>query len=246
MAGLIDSVLSFIYPPICAGCGRAEQVSALFCGTCEGKMTAIESAARCVRCSMPAGGPDQPCPHCRGRGLPPFVKVAALGVLGDPLKRVIHRGKYAGGWPLLELLAERLGQRFSTDPILTSADILVPVPLHRRRQIERGYNQAEVIARRLGRFHKIPVFNIADRRRPTAVQSQLSSRKKRVDNLRDAFTLHDARAVTGKRVVLVDDVLTTGSTLVYLARAIREAEPVSLAAMVLAVADPKGRSFEFI
>jgi competence protein ComFC len=246
MHPLAESIVRFVYPARCAGCDAGELASAMFCGECDGKMRSIERADRCGRCSMPAGGPGLPCPHCRGRGLPPFGVVASLGTLGDPLRRVIHRAKFSGEWPRLEQLADRLFDHSQVKDILRETDLLVPVPLHRRRQVERGYNQADVMSRRLGQLAKMPVYNGADRTRATEVQSQLASRQKRVANLRDAFRLREPRQFTGHRIVLVDDVLTTGSTLVYLARKIQEANPASLAAIVLAVADPKGREFEFI
>ena len=246
MHAVAESILRFVYPPRCAGCDATEMASPLLCTQCDVKMQAIEAAARCERCSMPAAGPGLPCPHCRNRGLPPFDTVASLGVLCDPLKRVVHRGKFSGAWPMLEQLADRLGKREQVGEILAAADMLVPVPLHRRRQVERGYNQADVIARRLGAMAKVPVHIAADRKRSTVVQSQLSSRQKRVANLRDAFALRDPRPLAGRHIVLVDDVLTTGSTLVYLARAVMTAKPASVSAIVLAVADPRGREFEFI
>lgn len=86
----------------------------------------------------------------------------------------------------------------------------------------------------------------AKRVRPTATQTHLPSRAQRIENLRDAFQLTNYGAIEDKQVVLVDDVLTTGATLVSLARTLKKASPRSISALVLAVADPKGRAFEVI
>jgi predicted amidophosphoribosyltransferase len=194
--------------------------------------------------------------------------------------------KYEHRWALAERLADRLIMRLDVQEILTHAEVLIPVPLHRKRQRERGFNQAEVIARRLCRQFKIvrgsgrnsrdrsgidddpwihplcsglgyqrlfgfmraPNLTVvrAKRIRPTETQTHLHSRAERAENLRNAFDLVDPAAIEGKHIVLADDVLTTGATLMSLARALKPAGPASLSAIVLAVADPKGRAFEVI
>jgi ComF family protein len=121
----------------------------------------------------------------------------------------------------------------------------VPVPLFFTRHIGRGYNQAELIARRIGKRCKIPVVKAITRVRPTETQTNLSPTQ-RLENLRGAFGLISAKRIKGKHVVLIDDVMTTGATLQSAARAIEQARPASLCALSIAVADPKGRSFEAI
>jgi predicted amidophosphoribosyltransferase len=224
---------------------------------------------------MPVTIPGAPCAQCLGNGLSPFEKVVCLGVLKDPLKSVIHRMKYEHRWPLAERLADRIVQRSDLQAVLENAEVLVAVPLHRRRQRERGYNQAEVIARRLCRifnsagrkardlpeldddlpidpqpsgsgYQRLRIARVAARVRPTETQTHLHSRAQRTENLRGAFVLMEPSKIEGKHVVLVDDVMTTGATLVTLARTLKPAKPASLSAIVLAVADPKGRAFEVI
>jgi ComF family protein len=114
------------------------------------------------------------------------------------------------------------------------------------RQFSRGYNQAAVIARYLSRKCCKPVAVPLSRIRRTETQTHFTSRRKRFKNLKDAFKLIDPKFVRGKRVLVIDDVMTTGATLQTVARALKPAEPESMSALILAVADPRGRGFEAV
>jgi ComF family protein len=245
-------VLDVCYPPSCAHCDAACDGGQLFCGDCEGLMRSIESPA-CAACGLPLHEPDAPCPWCKGKGRPHLDRVARLAEFADPLKGLIHRMKYRHRWPLAEQLADRLLARSEpakallNDPTVPGdLQVLVPVPLHWWRQVGRGYNQADVIARRLGRTCGLPVARPAVRVRRTPTQTDLHSRKQREDNLRGAFALVRPAAVAGKHVVIVDDVMTTGATVLSLARALLPAKPASLSAVVVAIADPKHKDFEVL
>jgi predicted amidophosphoribosyltransferase len=280
--GIFRSIFDWVLPRECAACRTGYEESTAFCGDCEAELEKLESAARCLLCAMPVTLPGAPCAQCVGSGLTPFDQIVCFGVMKEPLKQLIHHAKYHGRWPLAELLADRLARRVDVREMLEHADVVVPVPLHRTKQIERGYNQAEVIARRIcwrfnasrgsekklryaeslfdGQFDAqrsgwgyrrlfgsgLRVVPAARRIRPTETQTQMPSRAKRVENLRDAFALIDPATIEDKQVVLVDDVMTTGATLVSLARTLKKANPRNISAIVLAVADPKGRAFEVI
>jgi predicted amidophosphoribosyltransferase len=216
-----------------------------------------------------------------GSGLSPFDQIVSLGVFKDVLRSVVHRAKYERMWSLAERLADRLAERADAAEMLDYCDVMVPVPLHPTRHFERGYNQAEVIARRIcWRFHQradrrlgsansqsslfdarnsawrfpkildrfrkrgLKVVKAAERIRATESQTYLPSHAGRYENMRDAFQLVDPDAIADKHIVLVDDVTTSGATLVSLARTIKIGKPRCISALVLAVADPKGRSFE--
>jgi ComF family protein len=157
--------------------------------------------------------------------------------------------KYHKHWPIAEHLADRLMATERAKGLLTETDVLVPVPLHFTRHIGRGYNQADVIARRLGarNLADIPIVRAARRARSTETQTHMTSHEKRFANVRGAFALtRAARRIRGKHVVVVDDVMTAGATLKEVGRTLKKAEPASLCAMVLAVADPKHRGFTTI
>jgi ComF family protein len=195
---------------------------------------------------MPLGGPGGACPYCEGDGVKPFDRIVALGVYRDPLRHLIYNVKYHGRWPLAEQLADRLHKQESVIGLLQDVDCLVPVPLHRSRQISRGFNQSEVLARQLKKKSKKPVKYPAVRLKKTDPQIHLHSRAKREENLKDAFGLVNDRSIRGKHVLIVDDIMTTGATLQSFARTLRHSHPASLSVLVLAVADPLGQDFQVI
>ena len=190
--------------------------------------------------------PDAPCPHCRGDGVKPFDRIVALGLFEEPVRALIHAVKYHRAWPLAEYLADCLLERERAKALLTETHVLVPMPLHPLRQMSRGYNQASLLAERLGHSCGVKRADALIRVRHTETQTHFHSRAKREANLKDAFALRSDRHVRGKHVVLIDDVMTSGATLRAAARVLKQAEPASLSAMVIAVADPKGRQFESI
>jgi ComF family protein len=176
----------------------------------------------------------------------PFERIERLAVYQEPLKPLIQRMKYEGKWPLGEVLAGWLAKQDRVRAVLEDADCVLAVPLHWRRQFVRGYNQAEVIARCLANHGKLKRVGGVRRVRDTETQTQLHSQQARYTNVRGAFALVDGRAVEGKRVVVIDDVMTSGATLQAVGRVLMKAKPAVLHAIVLAVADPKGRGFTAI
>jgi len=118
--------------------------------------------------------------------------------------------------------------------------------LYWRRQLVRGYNQAGVIAGRIGRLCEIKVARPVVRVRDTETQTVLHSREKREENLKGAFKVVRPGVVKGKHVVVVDDVMTTGATLQSIGRALKKAGAASLCAIVVAAADPRGMGYEAV
>jgi len=242
----LGQTLDFCYPGICANCEASSEGGAVICDDCSAGLDALAASSSCDRCAMPLAGAGAPCPYCFGDGIRPFERMLRLGVFEDPLKHLIHLAKYHRRWPLCELLADRLVACERVKGLLTETDILVPVPLYLRRHISRGYNQADVIARRIGKVCRIPVLHPARRVRNTETQTHLSQAQ-RAANVRGAFALKRcARKLFAKHVVLVDDVMTTGSTLRELGRTLKHAAPASLSVLTLAIADKRGRGFEVI
>jgi len=243
---LVAHVLDFCYPGSCSHCAAACPGSAFLCNECSAKLKAFAQAPACLRCAMPLPQHDAPCPYCLNRGIRPFTQILRLGIFHDPLKDLIHHMKYHRRWTLAEQLAGVLAEQPRVRQLITEDSVLVPVPLHFLRHFFRGYNQADVIARRLRKSLKCQISTCATRTRDTAAQAQIHAHADREQNVRGAFALKRPRAVANKHVVLVDDVMTTGSTLRSLARALLAAKPASISAIVLAVADPKHHDFEVI
>jgi ComF family protein len=234
----------FCLPGLCAVCERGG-CTAPICDECYDKLVLIENENACEACGKPIPH-GSACGWCKGKGIPHFSKVVSLGMFKDPLKHLIHEMKYHRRWPLAEYLAERVIQHERATAVLEECDYLVPVPLHWRRQFSRGYNQAEVLAKRIGNLKKIPVIAPAKRARNTPTQTQMTSAEARVKNLADAFMLKNPWQIEGKRLLLIDDVTTTGATLRALARCLSAAKPKSMSAIVLATADPRGNHFQVI
>ncbi len=243
LARIADRVLDFCFPRQCPGCDRHHDRAGLFCPACERLMQDLETMPACRDCGRPVPMPGAPCPLCRGRGLKPFARTVSLGVFREPAKSVIHHVKYRRRWELAEAMADRLVDAHDLPSWLAGVDALVPVPLHPRRQAERGFNQADVIARQIGKRCGLPVWTPAARVRDTATQTEQRALDRRADNLRGAFAVTNAAAVRGRRLVVVDDVSTTGATLASLGRVLRAERPAELTAAVLCVADPRGRDF---
>jgi ComF family protein len=195
---------------------------------------------------MPLAQHLAPCPYCEGKGLRPFDRIARLGIYTSPLQDLVLRVKYSMDWPLAEKLAARLWQQDPVQAILKNADAIVPVPLHWRRHAMRGFNQAEVVARYLGRKSGKPVKLAIARLRDTPTQTAMHKRAARLENLKNAFGGVDPGAIRGKQIVLIDDVMTTGATLQTMAREVNRHKPAGISVIVSAIADPKGRAFELI
>lgn len=243
---LLRDVADFCYPGRCETCDSDCAGGEPLCSQCAAQLRGLEVAPACGRCAKPLVNPEDPCPYCLGKGVRPFDRILRLGVYRDPIRQMVHRMKYHRRWTLAEYLADRLREQAHVRRVLEGADCLVPVPLHRLRQMSRGYNQADVLAAALAkRLKPYPrIVRPVVRLRNTEMQTHLHSRAQREANLRDAFALVRPQVVHGRHVVVIDDVMTTGATLRAFARAIRPARPASLSAIVVAIADPKGSDFQ--
>ncbi|SUD76347.1 ComF family protein [Pseudomonas putida] len=176
----------------------------------------------CRYCALPLPIAGLACAQC-SRRLPAFEKVFALWHFGFPVDTLISRFKHNRQWPLGRLMAELLGQglRYRYAEGLPRPELLLPVPMARRRLRERGFNQAGLLARWLAAHVGIPCDErVLLRTRETPAQQRLSAKGRR-RNLRQAFAV--AGDLPGKHVAIVDDVLTTGATAQAIAEVLRKA-----------------------
>ncbi|HSE04620.1 MAG TPA: ComF family protein [Methylomirabilota bacterium] len=162
------------------------------------------------------------CRSCRRRA-PAFDYGRAAAPYDGVMREAVHAFKFVGRRALAAPLGDLLAELGAAALPAGMPDLLVPVPLHPRRERERGFNQATLLARRLGRAWGCPVRgDVLIRAVATPSQTELDAAARRA-NVRRAFRLRRPACVAGRHVVLVDDVLTTGATLSECARCLREA-----------------------
>lgn len=233
-----------VLPGTCIVCQtHTPHSSQRFCKSCDERLKKIEDRPQCSDCGAPVAIDNSPCQRCFGRGYRSFDRVVNLGVFSDPLAQLIHRLKFGHGWTIGSLLGDRAYRLKRVRDVLREADVIVPIPLHWRRHIVRGFDQAKVFSRRLSQLSGKPLGRPIVRVRSTEAQS-LQKRVDRMRNIRNAFGLVSPRSVEGKHVLIVDDVMTTGSTVKTFARVLKQAKPESMSVLTIAIADPKGHAFE--
>jgi ComF family protein len=232
---LARGLLHLLYPGACAACGRplpAEQ--AHFCAACHATLTADPHPV-CPRCAGTVG-PFVPladgCTRCRDVSLH-FESALRLGPYDGRLRELVLRMKHGSGEGLAELLGLLWAEQAGTRLRALGATAVVPVPLHWRRRWARGYNQSEALARALAGHLGVPCRPRWLRRvRHTPMQTRQAP-SQRPRNVRDAFRARPG-ACAGQVVLLVDDVLTTGSTASEAARALHAAGAARVVVAVLA------------
>jgi ComF family protein len=245
---LAEPLLDLLFPPTCIVChslggwlcshclDQIEPISPPICSRCGLPQTSAAAADH----SSPTGDALTICTRCIKRP-PPLDGLRAYAYHSGPLKQAIHQLKYGDLRALAAPLGELMSRAWIKDPSFSpKIDTIVPVPLHPTRQRERGYNQAALLARELGIRLRLPVVEGAlNRTRATVPQVGLDARQ-REDNVRGAF-LCIADSLSGKAVLLVDDVCTTGSTLEAACAALKDSGVPSVWAYTLARAEPHAR-----
>ena len=221
--------LDWLFPPRCGGCGKAD---ARWCGDCQAKVPTL-AGTLCEKCGMPVAHSGL-CDHCRANP-PPFRTLRAWAAFESPVRQALHKLKYRRDMGLGDALAVPLAM--FADSLNWPFDLVVPVPLGRKRLQERGYNQVDLIARPLSLALGLDYRPGAlERKRETASQVGLSAVERR-DNMQNAFSA-DASVVRGKTVLVMDDVATTGSTLSSCAEALLQAGAKDVFALTVARALP--------
>ena len=173
------------------------------------------------------------CGLCR-RGVRGFDAAYSFGFYEDELRELIHLFKYGRVQPLAKPLGRLLALALPRDQ---EFDVIVPMPLHWRKRWQRGFNQSALLASEIGRRANVPVKSALRRIRPTATQAGLTNAKRRL-NVSGAFRAWKRPALTGKRVLLVDDVMTTGATAASCARALKIAGAWQVTCLVSAGVNP--------
>ena len=214
----VQQLQTLLFPSACRLCGGASGRVPGLCMPCLANAPWITTA--CPSCSraLPVGHDTQFCGRCQ-RHPPSFEATTALFHYRPPIDYLVKRMKFAGELTLVPVLASLLAARLRTRAAALP-ELLIPVPLHRTRLRERGFNQATELARRLGRELNIKTgLHCCQRHRNTQPQSLLSPTARRI-NLRNAFSLHNTPPA--RHVAIVDDVMTTGHTSNELARVLKQ------------------------
>lgn len=232
----LDLALATLYVPRCAACDRRVAPGQPLCDACALSVDPLEAA--CPRCAEPIAGPRSIiCARCR-RQPPPFEALVAPWRYGGELGRALRRLKLGRVPEIGRELAPLLAPFFTAALGAGAIDVIVPVPLHWRRLAQRGFNHAEILARETARFAQVdtPLDALSLRRvRATPSQTGLSA-DQRARNVDGAFAVlpRRARRLAGQRVLLVDDIATTGATLAAATRALLRAGATGVVAFVVA------------
>ena len=235
---LFRRALEMVYVPHCAACDVRVESGQPFCVPCTG--TLVELGAACPRCAEPlAAPPDVECTRCRVLGDAwPLEAAAAPWRYGGALGRALRRMKFARRPDLARELAPLVAPFLGAVVRAADVDVVVPVPLHWRRLARRGFNPAQAVveacAGDVGERARVDALSLR-RVRATVAQTGLSG-SERVRNVKGAFQVpaRRAKSVRGKRVMIVDDVITTGATMAAAARALLGAGAEAVVAFAVA------------
>lgn len=232
---LKEAILDILYPQniTCIVCRqrRRDIDQKGLCLNCANTLPFVTPPV-CGKCGRPLASGDIMCVDCLYAGYH-FEQAASVMHYTPDIKRLIHRFKYGGisylsrimGWWMVEAFKQRCGW---------DVDIIIPVPLHPKRQRQRGFNQSALLAKEIGKNTGVVVDeHVLIRNKYTPAQAGLD-KFQRMHNLRDAFAVKDPSVVKGKVILLVDDVFTTGSTVDECSRALLKAGAEGVYVLTLA------------
>ncbi|MEW6335230.1 MAG: ComF family protein [Thermodesulfobacteriota bacterium] len=237
MTGVLEGIADLVFPPRCMACGMilALQGPLPFCPPCSEGIRLIRSPL-CPRCGVPfpcTDGGDHLCGECLATPRP-FAVARAVGLYEETLLTAIHHFKYRGrigfGKVLGGIMADFAGSVWD----MKVFSLIIPVPLHKKRLRERGFNQAVLLARTIAKRFDLPCDVITLRREVYTKPQVGLGHPERAVNVQGAFAVRKPERTAGQRILLVDDVYTTGSTLAECASALLDAGADSVAVLTLA------------
>jgi len=234
--GLLDLVL----PDVCCGCGGQLAQDNGLCPSCSLRLLALIATPYCPRCGA-SRGPHVPvsadgCNVCP-QPMPRYDRIVRLGPYEPPLRPIIREMKFRRQEAMLRRMGELLAQALEGQCPDDDFDLVMPVPMHWRRRITRGGDHARSLGRCLARELQLPLGDELIRVRHTPQQAHLS-RTVRLENIRGAFSVVRPRDLASAKILLVDDVSTTGATANEAARALLDAGASRVTLAVIAKAQP--------
>jgi ComF family protein len=246
LSGAGDALVSVLFPAGCRLCERLliRASTVPICEACLASFPAL-GGALCTTCGQPLAAwslgdssterADEGlvCPECQGRTYG-FDRVRSYALYKGALMRAIVLLKFERMEPLGRWFAERLAEVARRETLPARVDVVVPVPLHRQRERERGYNQADLIAKPLARKLGLPYRAVLLVRTKPRPDKHILTLEERWESVRGAFATRPGSQVDNLRVLLVDDVMTTGATLDAAAKALRGAGAKSVIGLTVA------------
>jgi competence protein ComFC len=226
LAGWLDTSLGFFYPQVCQLCEneRATAKDGFVGPKCWTQVRFIRPPF-CERCGLPFEGAlttTFECTNCRKLELH-FSSARSAVVAKTVVLEVIHRFKYQRALWFENFLADLLLREAAPELRGQKWDFIAPVPLHSLKEREREFNQAEILARHLSAATKIPLNTRLLRRVEATMTQTLLTREQRAENMRGAFVVRSGEKLNGEKIILVDDVFTTGATTSECAKALKVA-----------------------
>lgn len=245
----ITEFLDLIYPAVCKICGSNldESRKACICQACWDKIKLIKPPY-CCKCGIPMeshsffynNNNNALCSECKLGRLNFVDKVRSIAVFEGSMRGIIHLFKYKSKLALAhyisELTIDRIIDNEEFTGVIKDNECIIPVPLYKRKKREREYNQAEVIAKGINRYlGKQYLSNCLFRRKNTISQSNLD-KKQRMLNVKNVFAVYSNGEIAGKKILLIDDVFTTGATINECAKVLLEAGALKVRALTIACA----------
>lgn len=219
----LKSVTALFFPDGCVVCGKATDDAAM-CAGCREKIGYIREPI-CPRCGRPFAsgkGVSHICLDCVN-GENKFIMSRAVFEYNEAIAKLIQRFKFGDRVSLVSFFADELEKLYGIQYRGAGVDALVPVPLSRQRLRRRSYNQSLLLANALAERLSLPVYpHVLEKVIETPPQSKLSAEMRR-ENVKHAYNVSDGKPLKGKKVLLIDDVVTTGSTINACTRAFRRA-----------------------
>ena len=211
-----------IYPPVCPLCEEVlKSGKTRICSRCQAKLTYLTEPT-CLRCGKEIEDVEKEyCEDCEKKPKS-FVKGFPAMRYKEPVKRSIVNFKYHNKKSYADSFAYEIIKAHGRDIVDVAPEVLIPVPVHKKKLEKRGYNQAEVLAKRLGACLDIPVDSNVLKRTVNTTPQKLLDNEERQKNLERAF-ISDKKQVQYNKVMLVDDIYTTGSTIEACTRALKAA-----------------------
>ncbi len=241
LSSWFQTMLDFVFPAACVYCHKfvGDDRILIFCQSCWSTMPLISESV-CPRCGTPYSShsvlqyaPEFLCGDCRTA--PPFFdRACAAASYEGVIKEAIHQFKFHQKTGLGKPLAQALISRIPTSLDISQYQAILPVPLHKTRQRQRGYNQSAILARHLARHYGLRVLgHKLLRTRPTNAQAQMKGRKERQENVKNAFSVRSPEVIRDQNLILIDDVLTTGATMNECAKVLKQAGAASILVLTL-------------